>query len=26
MTKGEDGVSVSDGKTLWKAKVLKKKG
>jgi ribokinase len=25
MTKGEDGVSVSDGKTLWKAKVLKKK-
>ena len=25
MTKGKDGVSVSNGKTLWKAKVLKKK-
>jgi len=25
MTKGKDGVSVSNGKTLWKAKILKKK-
>jgi ribokinase len=24
MTKGKDGVSVSNGKTLWKAKILKK--